>query len=454
MAKIFLLTSGLTGILNASFEMARRLRAAGHEVMLGAPRPVAERVAAEGFSFVAFPEILIDPVPIPSETGGKLGHAWLRFYYRKARRAAALESYRAPEFRAAVTRLDPDLLLIDIELHEYIIAAHALGRNFALLSQWYSTWRRPGLPYLLTDTIPGAGRAGTRDAMEGHWDVVKQERRRMFAKMAFLSWRTDRRSILLALADECGFPRKYIRENWWPGVFTYADLPVVTMTPRELEFPHDARPGLHYVGPMVHETRKEETAISHGGRPLEELLTDAKTTGAKIILCTVSTLHAGDADFLRRLVAAVSPRRDWQLIVGLGGKLQPEALGGLPANVHTFAYVPQLRVLRAADLSVNHAGIHTIHECLHFGVPQLVYSGKRSDQPGCAARVHFHGVGLRADKDLDEAEDIRRKIDEVLGGESYRRRTGEVRQACLNYAKDETLEGVINGFLKRERHDR
>ena len=447
MARIFIVTTGLTGILNASFEMARRLRAAGHEVTLGAPRPVGNRVAREGLPFVEFPFIDTDPAPPLPESGGKVRRTWLRFRDRKERRAAALESYRPHAFRQAVEELDPDLLLIDIELHEYIFTAYAMKRNFVLLSQWYSTWRRPGLPYLLTDVIPGVGEAGTQDAMDARWEAVKKQRTKMFARMALLSSWTDRRSTLLALADECGFPRELIRENWWPGVFTYNDLPAISMTPFELEFAHEPRPELHYAGPMVHEGRTEKPGVSHGGRSVEDLLAERKAAGAKLILATVSTLHAGDLGFLRRLTSAVGPRSDWRMFIGLGGQLDPAELGDLPANVHTFAYVPQLRVLRNADLSINHAGIHTIHECIHFGVPQLIYSGKRSDQPGCAARVHHHGLGLMADKDVDTVEDIRKKIEEVLENAEYRRATESIRTACGQYAENGVLEKLIGSLL-------
>lgn len=449
MAKIFIVTTGLNGILNASFEMARRLLEAGHEVTLGAPRPLGDRVREEGLPFIEFPFIDMDPAP-PLPKGNKVYRNWLRFRDRKKRRAAALESYRPHAFRRAVEELDPDLLLIDIELHEYIFRAYSMKRNFVLLSQWYSTWRRPGLPYLLTATIPGVGEAGTQDAMEAHWEAVKKQRTKMFARVALFSLNADRRSTLLALADECGFPRKLIRENWWPGVFTYNDLPAISMTPYEMEFPHEPRPGLNYVGPMVHEGRQEKTAVSHKGQAIDDLLAERKAAGAKLLLATVSTLHAGDIDFLERLIEAVRPRADWWLFIGLGGQVDPAEFGQLPSNVHTFTYIPQLRVLREADLSINHAGIHTIHECIHFGVPQLIYSGKRSDQPGCAARVHYHGLGLMADKDVDTAEDIRANISSLLKGESYRKATMAMRSTCQRYASDGVLEGLIEQRLKKE----
>jgi len=118
MGHIFIVTTGLTGILNASFEMARRLKLAGHEVTLGAPRPVGDRVAAEGLDFEEFPFINTDPAPPLPESAGKPRRMWLRFIHQKQRRAAALESYRPYAFKAAIGRPNSEPILIDIALHE------------------------------------------------------------------------------------------------------------------------------------------------------------------------------------------------------------------------------------------------------------------------------------------------------------------------------------------------
>lgn len=451
MGKILITITGQNGILNASLELARRLALAGHEVQLAAPRPVGERIEREGWAFTELPEILMEPAKLPalgSGPFGKLAGLYARWSMEDRLRAEANQATRPLAFVELTRQSSPDLLLIDIELHEYILAAHGRGLNYILLSQWYSLWRRPGLPYQLTHAIPGVGEDGTPAAIAAHWDKITKQRRGMFKRIARLSFGADRRSTLLRLAGENDFPLDTLEENYWPGAFTYDRLPVIAMAPLEMEFPHEPRPNLHYVGPMVHATRREKDAVSYCGKPIGDILDSAEAAGKKVILVTVSTLHAGDSEFLRRVVAATATVTDWEVIIGLGGKLKPEELTGTSAgarsegNVHFFSYVPQLRVLARADLSVNHGGIHTIHECLHFGVPMLVYSGKRSDQPGCAARVHYHRVGVMADKDIDQPDAIREKISQVLSG-PYRANVGHMRDRMFRYAEERTVEGLV-----------
>lgn len=468
MSRVLIVITGQTGILNASLEMARRLSAAGHELHLAAPRPVREAFAREGWTFTELPEIMLEPAGDSRLGDGIVAKAigmLKRFIASGQRRRTALQNTRPLAFRMLVKRYQPELTLIDVELHEYIFTAHGMGLNYVLLSQWYSLWWLPGLPYLLTPTIPGIGGEGTPEAMNAVWEKIVVQRKKTFQRQAQVSFGADRRSTLLRLAQENGFPVEYIKNSFWPGPFSYDKLPVIAMAPLEMEFPHEPRENLHYVGPMVHADRHEKAAVCHRGHPVEVIL--PANGKKKLIVVTVSTLSTGDTDFLRRLVAAVADHEDWEVLLGLGGKLQvadllftaggadagatvgDEAEKDLPANVHAFGYLPQLRVLAKADLSVNHGGIHTIHECLHFGVPMLVYSGKRSDQPGCAARVHYHGVGLMADKDVDDVSTIRTNITTVLQG-SYREAVRKMSHKIEYYRKDKILENLVRTMVGRK----
>ena len=153
----------------------------------------------------------------------------------------------------------------------------------------------------------------------------------------------------------------------------------------------------------------------------------------QVIYCSVSSLIAGDESFLDNLIAAVGKRPEWELIIGLGGKIKADTFKDLPPNVHPFDWVPQLKVLSFADLSINHAGIHSVNECIHFGVPMLIYSGKKYDQDGTAARLQASGCAFRADKDLSSPADIRTDIDRVLKTPSYKQQVEVYRSHYQSY---------------------
>jgi len=452
MAKIICITTGLTGILNASFELVNRLKVAGHEVSYASPKNVKNRVEAENIIFTQLPDIQVDASPaIPSFQRPfiKIKRLAYKINNAKQRRSTTLERTIPFEFVTMLQREKPDLVIIDIELHEYIFKAYSEGQKFILLSQWFSLWKRKGLPYLLHDTIPNQGWRGNSLALELSWWQIKLKRWWIFTKKKTLSGGTNRRSILLKLAQQEGFPKKNISENYWPGPFTYSELQVISMTAWEMEFPHQPRPNLFYVGSMVYENRKESNQKSNSTYSIDEVLDYRNKIGGTLLYCSVSTLSKGDEVFIKKIIQAVKHKKKWVLIIGMGGLIGEDIFNDLPGNVFPFSYVPQLKVLRAAALSINHGGIHTINECIHFKVPMLIYSGKRSDQNGCAARVAYHKLGLMADKDVDSPNDIQRKISEVLTDSIYKENVELMNEKVVDYKNNLILEKTIARFLNQ-----
>lgn len=450
MANIVCITTGLTGILHASFELMDRLEAAGHQVICASPENVGVKVQAQGFRYEQLPPLNLDPEPkLPKFSGPlrKVKRWWYKLNHRQARRKQALHTIGLPEIREKLASFSADLLLIDIELHEYIFVAASAEMPFVLLSQWFSLWKRPGLPYLLHDTIPGEGWKGHDLALALSWQRVRWQRKWMFAKKNWMSVGTDRRSTLLQAADQLGFSRRMIRDNYWPGPFTYRELPVISMTAWEMEFPHNKPQQLTYVGPMVFSGRKEIPLNAVDQKRMDQLLERPRQKDEALIYCSVSSLKSGDRQFLNKVCHAVAKEPKWTLILGMGGLIELDQLENIAENIHPFSWVPQLKVLEQANCSINHGGIHTINECIHYQVPMLVYSGKRSDQNGCAARVTYHELGLCGDKDRDSVEDIHRKIRQVLNSDLYRFRVERMHQRFQAYRAEKKLEKTVDKFL-------
>lgn len=450
MGRILCITSGLSGILNASYEIAHRLQTANYQVIIASPAPVGEKVVAQGFDYRQLPPVNFFPCPpLPDFHGPliKLKRFWFRLKNGSRLRKISQHSLHMPEFEKILLELKPDFILVDIELHEHIFTIFSLGVPFSLLSQWFSLWKRPGLPPLLHDTIPGVGWRGSKIGMEWAWVQVKIWRWWVFNKKRILYAGTDRRTTLKNYARQVGFPLHFIRQNFWPGPFSYSTLPVITITAQEMEFPHDIRPSMYYVGPMVYSNRRELQEDGVIKQKLENIFQRKLEEGLSLIYASVSSFSLGDVAFLQRLIKAVEPKKKWILVIALAGRIKVEELGPLPGNVYPFSWIPQLLVLRHADCSINHGGIHTIHECLYYQVPMIVYSGKTSDQNGCAARVHFHGLGIMADKDKDTTMDIRHNIEKILGEPAYKKKSQQFFEKCRRYHDENILAETIGQLL-------
>jgi len=419
------MTSGLTGILHASFEMVRRLEAAGHQVSYACPHQVGDIVGAQGISYFQLPKVNFEPAPPLPEPIAQQGK-WKRTLYKlrnsQQRQSAAIQSLNLDPFLTLLEEQAPDLLLIDIELHDHIIIAVAKGWPTVLISQWFASWERPGLPAISSTLIPGQSWRG--QSLSIHLSWIKQNIRQIISnkKEKWLSGFSDRRSVLKAWAQEVGFPMKYLKDIYWPPPLTYHGLPIWHMVPEQLEFPYVHSPRQAYLGPMVAANRKSLQKDQKIEQQLQMIFERKRTENRSLIYCSVSSMDEGDLTFLHKIISALDQQEQYLLVIGLGGKIKTEQLGNIPANVYAFSWVPQLQVLEQADASINHAGIHTINECIHFAVPMLVYSGKRYDQNGCAARIQFHQAGIVGDKDLDDSAAILQKIKLLLQKPIYRKK--------------------------------
>ena len=445
MAQILFITSGIDSILNANFELARRLQADGHSVHYASPDDARERVEAQQIAYSPLQAITY-ATEVPRETIAGLG-GWLAAWRkRQQRRDAAATQMLDPHFEEFLAGQAPDLILIDTELHAFIFRSIALGYRVALLSTFLSLWKRPGLPPLHLPIIPGLSREGSPAGIELAWlryrSIKLRQRGRQWLRTAGL----DDLSILQRLAQAQGLNFGAIADSTqWLIPFIYRRLPVLNLNALELDFPHEPAPTSHHVGPMIARQRRD-TADPQGAALLDWLMQRPKRP---LIYCAYGAHYKrADTEFWQRLNAVAQAHPEWDFVFGLGKRLPVSALGPLAENVRAYSWVPQLRVLEQADCAIIHGGISTINECILYGVPMLVYPFPVTDQRGNAARVVYHGLGLLGDRAQDSPENIGAAISQLLPAEGPFRVATQAMQAHFErYEQGNALRRVIQRLL-------
>jgi MGT family glycosyltransferase len=185
-----------------------------------------------------------------------------------------------------------------------------------------------------------------------------------------------------------------------------ADLALVMTSPAfdfagSVELP----PNVRYIGPHVDPAPPEAWESpwdADDRRPL--------------VLASFSTTYMAQERLARRVVEALGelPVRG---LVTTGPAIDAAALPERD-NVALRRYVPHAAVLPEADLVVTHSGIGTVHAALAAGVPIVGIPCGR-DQDDVAARVVFHGAGVRVAKGAS-ASKLRRAIEGVLAEPTHR----------------------------------
>ncbi|MDA8019290.1 MAG: glycosyltransferase [Thermoanaerobaculia bacterium] len=442
MAAILCVSDGMISVVYPVLELARRLAADGHHVtFVGHPtrRNLAVR---QGLDFEALP---------PDHSTQFLEHdadrgLLQRFRLRQVRRESALTALGTDGFAEILRRIDPELVLVDGEMHEHVIVSVGTGRRTAVLNTFCSIWRRPGVPPPHVPARPGVGWTGSRLAMGLHWTALRWRKRLRSGRLWLRHVGCDRISRLRALANRYGFDlRTEADAGQWLIPWTYRRLPAFSLHAREFDFHHEPADHVHYLGPMSLHHRGDALAADDDAR-LDEAFRRTQNENRALVYATFGSAFTVGSGAISQLARAAGDQ-PWEVVLSLGGKNLDE-LGTLPRNVHAFRWLPQLDVLKRADVAIVHGGINTIDECVLHGVPMLVYCGFETDMAGNMARVVHHGLGVPGDPLREGPNELRQHVDRLLTEPRFRETVANFRSHYERYENERVAERTVDELLR------
>lgn len=220
----------------------------------------------------------------------------------------------------------------------------------------------------------------------------------------------------------------------WPDALS--PLAQIAQLPAALEFEIDHRhPLLHYTGPFVDAEQ----------RPKIDFAWD-RLDGRPLVYASLGTLQNGSKEIFRKIAEACAGL-PVQLVISLGGGIDPDRLGALSGDPLVVRYAPQLEIVKRAAVVITHAGINTALESLSEGVP-LVCIPIGNDQPGVASRVAMRGAGLVVPWHRLTAKRLRSAVLTVLEDESYRHAARKVQASILQIDGLDRAADIIEDVLK------
>lgn len=195
-----------------------------------------------------------------------------------------------------------------------------------------------------------------------------------------------------------------------------ADLHLLA-TSAAFDFPVAGLPeDVRYIGPML----REPSWAASSPEAFEG------AAGPRVLV-SFSTTEQGQGAVLARLVDVLGTL-PVEAVVTLGDMLEASDLPAHP-NVRIVASASHEAILPRATLAITHGGHGTTLRALRHGVPLLVLPMGR-DQNENAARVEYHGAGLRLDPASDTgtiAAAICRLIDQPAFAQNARRMADALR---------------------------
>jgi zeaxanthin glucosyltransferase len=405
-----------TGHLNPMTALALTLQQRGHEVVIFGTADTEARVRAAS---IEFHRIGVEDYPpgtlqkLDEQMARLKGLAAFRFTLERVRNSARMVMRDGPE---AVQTANVEALLVD--------EAEFAGNVADYL----------GMPWISIALIPPLVQDDRFPPFWFGWAAGQDRLSRLRNRLGML--------LLSQMAAPIFRDVNQHRIAWGLKPFRHAEealspLAQITQLPEALEFEVGGKKpaGLHYTGPFVHAHQRPAVDF-----PWERL------DGRPLIYASLGTLQNGSEDIFRTIAAACAGL-DSQLLISLGGGLDPARLGKLAGNPLVVPFAPQLEILKRAALVITHAGLNTVLESLCEGVP-MVAVPLGNDQPGVAARVRARGACVVVPRHRLNAASLRKAVMLVLQEARYRKAAQALQRAIQRVDGPNRAAELIEHVLK------
>jgi UDP:flavonoid glycosyltransferase YjiC (YdhE family) len=134
------------------------------------------------------------------------------------------------------------------------------------------------------------------------------------------------------------------------------------------------------------------------------------------VYVTLGTVF-GAAPVFSTVLAALR-EEPMEIVVTVGFRTDPAALGPQPDHVHIERYIPQTRLFPRCRLVVSHAGSGTLMSTLSHGIPTLVLP-QGADQFRNANRLAASGAGRMLLPPEVDVDSVRREVRTLLSDDRY-----------------------------------
>lgn len=377
------------GHVNPSIEVIRELVSRGHRVTYAIPPAFAEKVAETGAEPVLYTSTLPGPDDDPEAWGTTLLDNVEPFLADAIQALPQLiEAYEAGGVGKGGERGRggkggegdvPDLVLYDISSYPARVLAHRWGVPAVSLSPNLVAWE-----------------GYEEEVAEPMWAEPRQTERGRAYYERFESW---------------------LKEN---GITQHPD-PFAGRPARSLVLiPKALQPNADRVDERVHTfvgaCQGDRSAQGDWQRP---------AGAGKVVLVSLGSAFTKQPEFYRECVRAFADLPGWHLVLQVGRHVDPDELGPVPANVEVRSWVPQLAILRQADLFVTHAGAGGSQEGLATATPMIAVP-QAVDQFGNADMLQGLGVARHVPMEEATAETLRAAALALVDDPEVARRCTEI----------------------------
>jgi len=440
-----------TSHIISTLKLAKMLNKKGYRIFYAGQSSLRRFVELQGFNFIeansfpfgmGFEKHLVD-----SESS-----LWDELLLRGSNK---LYVQRKEDLSQLLQKVDPDIIFMDIFLStDFIVLYEHLKREqfyrkVFFIQTMLSFYHNLHTPPVNSDQLPGE-----LHRRNYFWNDHFATIRTWFKRIKYLGF--DDYSMVRRIYKVNKIDKKYQIEFLGRLGVSFSNIVQLIMAPQELEYRTQTQSkDQYYVGFMIDDHIVYDNIDKNYTRCIDLLYSSKKGNQTRILYCALGSILGDSMDkaepiqFLSKIVSVANKLEKVAIVISAGNYANRNIVS-LPENVYILTKVPQLEMLQLADLFITLGGLNSIKESIYCGVPLLVYPTLSSrDQKGNAAKVVYHGLGLRGNIIQDTSEELRDKIQEILFNDSYKSNVIRFQEKVRSHYAEAYVNHILNTILKR-----
>lgn len=394
------------GHINAFLTLADWLSGHGYRVVFSCSPEYNGIIETAGFSFYNLNPLVLLPETYEIKTKGHLKFFMESIVESRNKRLEKYYRSASAGYDQMIERIKPDLILLD---DHYATKAFFYGKfdiNIILISTMTIPLSEKSVPPFQSAFIPNKSKF-SQLVMDFLW--MKNRTDRGLGRLVTTTLCIGKTNLkFLKALDKNGWYLEDRSRCFGVGV---KGLPIIATHPKPFDFiDFGAEKPVYYFGVLP----KAVSGNINDAR-LAAVLSNSKTKNKPIVYCSLGTITSHDIRicnlFFNKLIRVAGNSPNLSFILNVGNHYDVNQLTPTPGNVSVFSHLPQRELLSQVDLMINHGGINSIKECIGTLVPMIAFPlSLKWDQPGCAARVVYHKIGMMGNIRRDSANIIQAKI--------------------------------------------
>jgi MGT family glycosyltransferase len=226
-------------------------------------------------------------------------------------------------------------------------------------------------------------------------------------------------------------------DNWLDEIIENPPELNLVYTLREYQPYAEAFPDEQYkfLGPSIYKRQSKPFDFVKGEKP--------------VVYISLGTIVKGAKKFFQQCIEAFRDE-PVNVIISTGKTFDAQKLKNIPSNVQIYPSVPQIEVLRMADVFVTHGGMNSISEALVYGVPMIVIPFM-TDQPVNAGQVETLGLGKRVEYKSINSLALKESVLSVLSDEEIKANLANAQKWIVNAPGNKGGVAMIREYYEKHR---